>query len=132
MFGSNWTLSVADATSVPPSSCTDTASWLFIRVSTCAGENTTRALPAGGVASGLAGSAVRGGAVAGGASGGGVAGGAVAGGFTAGAVTPGVFTADPAAGGWPEGIGVGAAGVNEGETAATAAGPLTTSVGFGA
>src|SRR5512133_1906845 len=137
VLGSNWIVSGAEAMSVPPSTSTDTITWLDNLAPPRARETTTRAAPpdgAGDVSIDFGASTPGGGgAVAGEASGGAwaggaVAGGAVAGGLMAGAVTPGVFTAEPAAGGCPEGSGVGAAGC---KTAAAAAGPLTTSVGFG-
>src|SRR5689334_3222490 len=121
----------AEATSVPPSIISDTVSGPWTRPSVAAGEKLTRSGPAGGApgasAGAVAGGAI-GGAVAGGAIGGAVAGGAAVGGLMAGAVTPGVFTAEPAAGGWPDGVGAGVPGCR----AAAAAGPDTTSVGLGA
>src|ERR1051325_5687432 len=86
ILGSYWIASGAEATSVPPSRTTATESGLETRVSTCAGENITRAAPEG--ASDAGGAGVWG-AVAGGAIGGAVAGGAASGGavVATGAVT---------------------------------------------
>src|SRR3954453_16000649 len=126
MRGSNWICNGAEATSAPPSRMTDTDTGLETRVSICAGEKMTRALPAGGVVSAAgatggtpgvsAGATVIGGPVTlGGAPGGevGVAGvvdnGAVAGGLIAGAVIGGApavtggFSAGAVTGGAPTG-----------------------------